>query len=141
MKFQQLLAGFALSTSLFLASTVPTAHAQATAKTKPAAPDLPPSVVGGKPMTISVYSYTGKTLSPFWVDPTGAVQPVPNGQPVPPISGNTPFPFPTFKGATVGFTILPKGGGKWVHLAGTHVKPYMILGTPPKTHAAVDSRD
>ncbi len=124
--------GFAFLGVLWLSPGTRPVHAEpASDKMAAKQPELPPSVVGGKATTIAVYNFTGRRALPFWVDPSGTIQPVPDGKPVEPITGTTPFPFPTFEGATLGFQMRPRGGGRWIHITGHSVKPYIVLGDPP----------
>ena len=37
---------------------------------------MTPSVLGAAPIAVSVYNYTPKPVTPYWVDPNGVLQPV-----------------------------------------------------------------
>ncbi len=88
-------------------------------------------MLGGAAVTLSLYNYTGQPITPYWVDPQGLVQLVPDVSSVPAMTGATPFPFPTYNKATLIFQ-LPKGGVKWIHVGAQNTAPHFVLGVPPK---------
>lgn len=126
MKTTPSLAGLTLAASLFLTTTLPTAHAQKVAGDKV---NMTPSISGGAPIKLTIYNFNPTPATGFWVTPAGVLASLPGAPTIPP-TGTTPITINTFRYATVFFQ-RPQGGGRWGHLDGPNPNPVMILGTPP----------